>query len=577
MTSSNHNISSTKNYFGDGIIIIFDITNRKTFEELNKLSLIQNENDQHDNDDIIKILVGNKYNDKERKVTHKEANEFAKQHQIEYIEISTKDDININQLFERIAIKIADKYDNNHQLFINQWKQYNKDNERKENDDDNDFDDADDNKQDDNNFGTKKFFENNDFVPYKQQDSNRSDRVYYYQNICLSNDLFNGKSPEELRFEDKYNEHSIKIKGNNKSKNDKSNDKNNKLMPSSSKSTSLSWSFDVNNTNHNNNTDRFNWAATNTLDTKPNLSTFSWSTNRKTDDKKDEKYDNDESENNDERMREPTEEEIMIYAKRLTDIYQIHNGDKVDNVPNLFNKYGKTLKEIDELYNRVCQKYNTKPKTMFISKEKDKSKIDKKYVNKMSIDEYIINEICMKCIVSKEIAQQALNSSLWDADIAINKINALKKFNCDLSIFESKQSQTKQMKMNDVDRKPVNEEICVYQNRLKQIFKLYDSEKVEDVNNLINKQKDNLSSLHQLYFKICLQYKISPQPMFVSDNNGINMIKKEDIDSMKQEINTLKLTVKQLQDEKEQEIQAAIEQPITEQNAKCAYSLLFGS
>ena len=92
----------TRSYYrgSHGIIMIFDITSRNSFdniknwlEEINKYS-----------ENISTILVGNKIDlDDKRKITYKEANEFAQMYNIKYIEVSAKNNININNIFEFLS------------------------------------------------------------------------------------------------------------------------------------------------------------------------------------------------------------------------------------------------------------------------------------------------------------------------------------------------------------------------------------------------------------------------------------------------------------------------------------------
>ena len=566
---------------------------------------------------MIKILVGNKCDcdDKEKVVSQNEAIEFAKEKEIEFIEISIKENINIKELYEMMAIAIADKYDNNHSLFMAQWVDYNAENEN-ENENENKDENKSENEEetetkvkDDIYIGTKKFFESNDFVPFKQTDSNRSDRVYYYQNICLSDPIFTGKSPEELRFEDKYNEYSVKggtkineekrilptvtndgfsFGSSNQTLHFNGNGNNNDDQKASS---GFSWSFDAN--NNNNNTFTWNWGnATNTNDdTKGDHNNV---TNNPWGDPGDLFNDNDNDKQND-TMRTPTEQEIMIYARRLNEIYRAHNKEKLKNVPDLLDKYGDTLEQIHQLYLRVCDKYKILSQNIYISEPTTQiTQTRPKRHERMNIDEFIIKQVSIKCNVSNEIAKQSLDLSLWNAEIAMNKINSLKLFNCDLSIFETKKDDEKQeieSILNDddkftkrtskeVNRKANNEEICVYQYRLRQIYKLHESDKINAIKDLIDKNKHTLTSLHELYFRACLKYQISPQQMFISNSN-----EKNEIDLI-QEIEKLKATLSELKAkngdsnnnvEEQKENSEIVETTITEENAKSAYSLLFGS
>jgi Ras-related protein Rab-1A len=91
-----------------GILLIFDLNNRISFENLEKwLKYIKNNTDH----DFPIILVGNKL-DLERNIKYEECLEFALENNLEYMEISVKDNININEVFNNIIhnIKINRKY-----------------------------------------------------------------------------------------------------------------------------------------------------------------------------------------------------------------------------------------------------------------------------------------------------------------------------------------------------------------------------------------------------------------------------------------------------------------------------------
>ena len=60
--------------------------------------------------DVKKILVGNKKDlENERKVTFKEGKELADHYQIEFMETSAKDTINIEESFQALAVQIVEK------------------------------------------------------------------------------------------------------------------------------------------------------------------------------------------------------------------------------------------------------------------------------------------------------------------------------------------------------------------------------------------------------------------------------------------------------------------------------------
>ena len=90
-----------KHYYkgANGILLIYDISKRITFEKLQFWFDDLKENSDIDN--LFIYLVGNK-NDKkeEREVTFEEGNKFAKEKNLPFIEVSAKTGENINQLFD---------------------------------------------------------------------------------------------------------------------------------------------------------------------------------------------------------------------------------------------------------------------------------------------------------------------------------------------------------------------------------------------------------------------------------------------------------------------------------------------
>ena len=77
---------------------MFDITDKKSFLSITEwLKQIE----KHAKENVIKFLVGNKIDlTDQRKVSYDEAKQYADEHELPYIETSTKEGININELFE---------------------------------------------------------------------------------------------------------------------------------------------------------------------------------------------------------------------------------------------------------------------------------------------------------------------------------------------------------------------------------------------------------------------------------------------------------------------------------------------
>ena len=87
-----------------GVIMVYDITDRKSFTDLqNWLSEV----DKYSREDVVKILVGNKKDlESNREVSIEEANRFAESLGMKYLETSAKDGINIEETFTNLVVKM---------------------------------------------------------------------------------------------------------------------------------------------------------------------------------------------------------------------------------------------------------------------------------------------------------------------------------------------------------------------------------------------------------------------------------------------------------------------------------------
>ena len=98
--------SITKNYYkgANGIILIYDITNSETYDNVeNWISQIKEESSPN----VIIYIVGNKIDmENERKVTTEEGKKIADDYKLPFIETSAKSDININETFEDLVERI---------------------------------------------------------------------------------------------------------------------------------------------------------------------------------------------------------------------------------------------------------------------------------------------------------------------------------------------------------------------------------------------------------------------------------------------------------------------------------------
>ncbi len=107
--------SITRQYFKDvhGIVLVYDVHNDNSF---NGLSSWLDEIKNNCNKDVSIVLVGNKIDLDDRKISKEQGNDFASKNGMMYVETSSKEGININSPFEKLAIeiikKIKEKQDN---------------------------------------------------------------------------------------------------------------------------------------------------------------------------------------------------------------------------------------------------------------------------------------------------------------------------------------------------------------------------------------------------------------------------------------------------------------------------------
>ena len=85
-----------------GAIIIFDVTNRETFEKARKW--FQELKNLEKNPTII--LVGNKIDLPNREISNEEAEKLAKEYNCEFFEVSALLGTKVDEIFESLAISI---------------------------------------------------------------------------------------------------------------------------------------------------------------------------------------------------------------------------------------------------------------------------------------------------------------------------------------------------------------------------------------------------------------------------------------------------------------------------------------
>jgi small GTP-binding protein len=104
---SNHHFINSK-----GLILVYDITNKNSFDKLNNLmTKIKNKCDK----DCIVMIVGNKLDivqedSNKREITEEMGMKFANQYNINFIEVSAKNDTRIVDLFEELLSSIYNNY-----------------------------------------------------------------------------------------------------------------------------------------------------------------------------------------------------------------------------------------------------------------------------------------------------------------------------------------------------------------------------------------------------------------------------------------------------------------------------------
>ena len=104
--------SITKNYYigSHGIILIYDITYKRTFENVQQwISQIREEASQN----VVIYLIGNKIDMKEeRRVSTEEGKKLADELCLPFMETSAKEGININEVFDDIVERIDKVFGN---------------------------------------------------------------------------------------------------------------------------------------------------------------------------------------------------------------------------------------------------------------------------------------------------------------------------------------------------------------------------------------------------------------------------------------------------------------------------------
>ena len=104
------NITSSYCRGANGILLLYNITNREPFDSLNSwLTEIKNNANQN----LSLILVGTNCDlENERKVTYQEGKDFATKNGIKFIEVSAKNNINVKEAFDILLEDILNTLSN---------------------------------------------------------------------------------------------------------------------------------------------------------------------------------------------------------------------------------------------------------------------------------------------------------------------------------------------------------------------------------------------------------------------------------------------------------------------------------
>jgi len=101
----------TKTYYkgAHGIILTFDVTDENSFKNIrNWVKQIE----QNAQNNVCKVLVGNKCDREDRKVTFEEGSKLASEFNMKYFETSAKTNQNVNETFTFLTIDILKNTEN---------------------------------------------------------------------------------------------------------------------------------------------------------------------------------------------------------------------------------------------------------------------------------------------------------------------------------------------------------------------------------------------------------------------------------------------------------------------------------
>ena len=98
------NITASYYRGGNGVLVVYDITDRDSFENLNSWLI---EIEKNANKNVYKLLIGNKSDlEDKRKVTYQEGKDFATSNGMQFIETQAKTDSKVKDAFELLTQEI---------------------------------------------------------------------------------------------------------------------------------------------------------------------------------------------------------------------------------------------------------------------------------------------------------------------------------------------------------------------------------------------------------------------------------------------------------------------------------------
>lgn len=102
-----YTITSTYYRGAMGIMLVYDITDGKSFDSIGKW--LRNI-DENANEDVVRMIMGNKCDMEDKRVIPIErAQEVAQHHGIPFVETSAKTNINVTRAFHDITLRILEK------------------------------------------------------------------------------------------------------------------------------------------------------------------------------------------------------------------------------------------------------------------------------------------------------------------------------------------------------------------------------------------------------------------------------------------------------------------------------------